>query len=67
MRSRLRRVGVELQERARVDAYREKLENGNFQTYRQGWFADYPDPENFLFLFYGPNSKTKVGGENINN
>ena len=27
-----------------------------------GWLADYPDPENFLFLFYGPNSKVDFAG-----
>ena len=25
-----------------------------------GWHADYPDPENFLFLLYGPNSKANL-------
>jgi hypothetical protein len=32
-----------------------------------GWLADYPDPENFLFLLYGPNSKAKFDGENSSN
>ena len=32
-----------------------------------GWHADYPDPENFLFLLYGPNSKAKFDGENVSN
>ena len=31
------------------------------------WTADYPDPENFLFLLYGPNGKVKYGGENAAN
>jgi len=26
---------------------------GNFQMTRYGWFADYPDAENFMFLAYG--------------
>jgi len=29
-----------------------------------GWNADYPDPENFLFLLYGANSTIKNDGEN---
>ena len=29
-----------------------KIEEGNYQFVRYGWAADYPDPENFLFLFY---------------
>lgn len=28
---------------------------GTFQFLFAGWVADYPDPENFFFLFYGPN------------
>ena len=32
-----------------------------------GWLADYPDPENYLFLLYGPNSKAKADGENTTN
>jgi len=32
-----------------------------------GWNADYPDPENFLFLLYGPQGKVKHTGENASN
>jgi hypothetical protein len=32
-----------------------------------GWNADYPDPENFLFLFYGPQSRALKNGENAAN
>ena len=32
-----------------------------------GWNADYPDPENFLFLLYGPNKKVGNNGENASN
>lgn len=32
-----------------------KVDGGNFQLVAYGWQADYPDPENFLFLFYGGN------------
>ncbi|MCG8378153.1 MAG: peptide ABC transporter substrate-binding protein, partial [Proteobacteria bacterium] len=29
--------------------------------------ADYPDPENFMFLLFGPNSKVETSGENASN
>ena len=32
-----------------------------------GWNADYPDPENFFFLLYGPEGKVAHGGENSAN
>ena len=32
-----------------------------------GWNADYPDPENFLFLLHGPQSRAKSQGENAAN
>ena len=34
----------------------EKLERRQVQIYQLAWMADYPDAENFLQLFYGPNS-----------
>jgi ABC-type transport system substrate-binding protein len=33
----------------------EKLDQGNFQISSSGWGADYPDPENYFFLFYSKN------------
>ena len=47
--------------------FQEKMLNGNAQIFRWGWNADYPDPENFLFLFYGPHAKANDGGENASN
>ena len=46
--------------------FQQKVRQGNAQIFRWGWNADYPDPENFLFLFYGPNAKVR-GGENATN
>ena len=34
--------------------FNEKLRSGNFQFVELGWAGDYPDPENFLFLFHTP-------------
>ncbi len=47
--------------------FQDKMRTGNAQIFPWGWNADYPDPENFLFLLYGPNGKTKFGGENAAN
>ena len=44
-----------------------KMRKGNAQIFMWGWNADYPDPENFLFLLYGPNGKAKFRGENAAN
>jgi ABC-type transport system substrate-binding protein len=37
-------------------AFLEKMERRQAQLFSLGWVADYPDAENFLQLFYGPNS-----------
>ncbi len=47
--------------------FREKMSTGNYQLFGWGWNADYPDPENFLFLLYGPNGRVKYHGENAAN
>ncbi len=47
--------------------FRDKMRNGNAQIFMWGWNADYPDPENFFFLLYGPNGKVKYFGENAAN
>ena len=47
--------------------FQDKMLNGSAQIYLWGWNADYPDPENFLFLLYGPNAKMEKNGENASN
>ncbi|NOQ77080.1 MAG: peptide ABC transporter substrate-binding protein, partial [Methylococcaceae bacterium] len=47
--------------------FQDKMRNGSVQLFILGWNADYPDPENFFFLLYGPNGKVKHGGENAVN
>ena len=46
--------------------FQDKIRKGTAQLFFFGWNADYPDPENFLFLFYSPQSRVK-GGENAAN
>ncbi len=36
----------------------DKLRRGEVQLFRVAWVGDYPDGQNFLQLFYGPNSTT---------
>ncbi|MBM4143189.1 MAG: hypothetical protein FJ225_06320 [Lentisphaerae bacterium] len=44
-----------------------KMERRQCQLYRLGWVADYPDAENFLQLFYGPNSSPGPNHSNYGN
>lgn len=68
MRKQFAKLGIKLNIRATLyNRFRDKVRNGNAQIFSWGWLADYPDPENFLFLLYGPNAKVKYGGENATN
>jgi ABC-type transport system substrate-binding protein len=62
------KLGVQLDIRATdFNQFQEKILKGKHQIFWWGWFADYPDAENFLFLLYGPNSKSLHEGENTSN
>ncbi len=68
MRKQFARLGIQLVVRASdYNRFQEKMRKGTAQTFSWGWNADYPDPENFLFLLYGPNGKVDHGGENAAN
>jgi ABC-type transport system substrate-binding protein len=68
MSRQLNQVGVQLVIRSTdFNRFQEKLRKGSAQLYFLGWNADYPDPENFFFLFYGPEGKVAHGGENTAN
>jgi len=61
-------LGVQLVVRSTdYNRFQDKIRKGNVQLYFLGWNADYPDPENFLFLLYGPQSKVRNSGENASN
>jgi ABC-type transport system substrate-binding protein len=47
--------------------FQDKVRKGKHGVFWSGWNADYPDAENFLFLLYGPNSKSVSDGENTAN
>jgi oligopeptide transport system substrate-binding protein len=47
--------------------FQEKLRKGTTQLFIVGWSADYPDPENFMFLLHGPQSRANKQGENASN
>ncbi len=67
-RKQFAKLGIQLVIRATdYNRFREKMRTGNAQIFMWGWNADYPDPENFFFLLYGPNGKVKYGGENAAN
>lgn len=67
-RKQFAKLNIELEIRATDwNRFQEKIRKGNQQLFFLGWNADYPDPENFLFLLYGPNSRAKTAGENASN
>jgi ABC-type transport system substrate-binding protein len=67
-RKQLQKLGIELVIRATdYNRFQDKMLKGTAQLYSWGWNADYPDPENFLFLLYGPNAKVEHQGENASN
>jgi ABC-type transport system substrate-binding protein len=62
------KIGVQLAIRATDwNRFQDKIRKGNVQLYFLGWNADYPDPENFLFLLHGAQSKVRTSGENASN
>lgn len=68
IRKQFAKLGIALNIRAtQYNRFQEKMRHGNTQIFSWGWRADYPDPENFLFLLYGPNGEAQYGGENAAN
>lgn len=68
LRKQFTKLGLQLVIRSTdYNRFQDKMRTGQAQLFQWGWNADYPDPENFLFLLYGPNSKAVTGGENAAN
>lgn len=62
------RLGVDLDiQKSDYNTFMDRVHDKNaaYDVLMWGWMMDYPDPENFLFLLYGPNSG-KFDDNNVN-
>lgn len=61
-------LGINVEARTwRPIIWQDRIDKGQYQFMHYGWLADYPDPENFLFLLYGPNKRPGPNATNYNN
>lgn len=68
LRKQFAKINIQLDVRATdYNRFQDKVRKGTAQLFQWGWNADYPDPENFMFLLYGPNGKVGEGGANSAN
>ncbi|GHT80513.1 peptide ABC transporter substrate-binding protein [Betaproteobacteria bacterium] len=68
MTKKFRALGVQFEVRATDwNRFQDKILRGSAQFFFFGWNADYPDPENLLFLLYGPQGKVGAQGQNASN
>jgi len=68
LRKQFAKLNLQLVVRATdYNRFQEKIRKGDAQIFNWGWNADYPDPENFLFLLNGAQGKVKFDGENAAN
>jgi len=62
------RLGLDVEIAATTyNQFQEKVRKNAYQIFMWGWVADYPDPENFLFLLWGPLANSKSHGSNTAN
>ena len=64
------KLGIQLEYRSSdYVRFKEKMRKGNTQIFAWGWLADYPDPENFLFLLDGDQASANCNcdGSNTSN
>lgn len=66
-RKQFNQLGIELVIRATdYNRFQDKMRGAKAQLFSWGWNADYPDPENFLFLLDGEQTILKTEGAGIN-
>jgi ABC-type transport system substrate-binding protein len=63
-----RQLGLDVEVKATTyNQFQDKVRRGAYQIFIWGWIADFPDPENFLFLLECQNARSKSGGPNTAN
>ena len=68
LRKQFEKINLQLVARSTdYNRFQDKIRKGDTQMFYFGWNADYPDPENFLFLLHGAQAKVGKGGENAAN
>ena len=68
LRKQFAKINVQLVARSTdYNRFQDKIRKGDTQMFYWGWNADYPDPENFLFLLTSAQAKVSKGGENAAN
>jgi len=68
LRKQFAKINVQLSVRSTdYNRFQDKVRRGDTQMFYWGWNADYPDPENFLFLLHSAQGKVKYDGENAAN
>ena len=60
-----RQIGLDVRINATTyNQFQDKVRRGAYQIFSWGWVADFPDPENFLFLLICENARSKNNGPN---
>jgi ABC-type transport system substrate-binding protein len=63
-----RKIGLNVTiEATNYNKFQQKVRDGAYQVFTWGWMADYPDPENFLFLLWSQMARSKNNGPNSAN
>ena len=63
-----RELGLDVQVAATTyNQFQDKVRRGAYQIFIWGWVADFPDPENFLFLLECSNAQSNSNGPNTAN
>ena len=63
-----RELGLDVQILATTyNQFQDRVRRGAYQIFQWGWVADFPDPENFLFLLECGNAQSKSRGPNTAN